>query len=86
MGFLSDFMEAILTEERENTMSKNEGKLYKVGYESFATKDEAVKEATHRAYKDWDNVAVYQQVGLAKFDLTKLGPDLVVYADTAATA
>lgn len=63
-------------------MNKNEEDFkFRVGYNDYETKDEAVTEATRRALRDWTNVNVYQKVGEAVFSLEKLNPDLVTYKD-----
>jgi hypothetical protein len=61
-------------------MSKNEDE-FRVGYNNYETKDEAVKEATRRSLREFDNTSVYKKIGEAKFTLDKLNPDLVTYSD-----
>lgn len=57
----------------------DDNKKFKVGYHDYDNLADAQKEATKRALKDWQDTPVYQLVGLAKFDLSKLSPDLVTY-------
>lgn len=63
-------------------MNKDEKDFqFRVGYNNYETKEEAVKEATRRAFRDFDDVSVYKKVGEATFTLDKLSPDLVKYQD-----
>lgn len=66
-------------------MSKKdyENTPYRVGYNDYETVEEAQKEATRRALKDWENVPVFKVFGVAKFNLSKLNPDLVTYETLA---
>lgn len=44
-------------------------KKYKVHYDTFDNLEDATKEASKRAAKDWENTPVWQAVKLAKFTL-----------------
>lgn len=69
---------ATARDPKESTMNKDY-KTFKVGYSDYDTLAEAQTEATKRSFKDWSDTPVYQLVGQAKFDVTKLGSDLVTY-------
>ncbi len=63
-------------------MSKvNESAKFRVGYNDYETKDEAIKEAKRRALRDWDDTPVFERVGVAKFSIEKLSPELVSFTD-----
>ncbi len=72
------YLIVIINDERKESTVKEDFKKFKVSYNTFDTIEEAEKEATKKAMKEWEDVPVWQAVKLAKFTMS---PGLVELED-----